>query len=152
MLNVLKDILKDIFINEKNTKKAFVIIHHNTYGYLVLFKEKNKGQLVGGRVDKSDKNSFDSLIREIFEETGLIIDKNRFYYLGIIDSKCFYYLEISNKDSLQIGISPESDHEFKLKLSNEHHFYKFISNKKGLKKSVSNHSGGTCLKAIKKFL
>ena len=55
--------------------RAFVVVRHNSRGYLLLRAYKRKKgvhyQLPGGRIDRDDASPASAAARELFEETGV---------------------------------------------------------------------------------
>ncbi|OII77962.1 NUDIX family protein [Cryptosporidium andersoni] len=156
--------------------KAFVIVKHSKYGYLVLKsasdKSKKLGQceLPGGRLEENDfvgesdqtKIFQRAAARELFEETGIDVRYNmqrliKFENTRIPRKWQFFYLEINDDDLNNILKSHYDKNYIKksssgegsiLRLSSEHDSFMFIKDLKEAAKSIQRHSQGVCSKAL----
>jgi 8-oxo-dGTP pyrophosphatase MutT (NUDIX family) len=158
-----------IIPTDTKPSRAFIIIHHNQRGYLILYARKIKkgehGQLSGGKLDDNETPK-DAALRELKEETGLEIDSKRLIRLFDIDKKRFFLLRITDSDSLPLSTSltieqqPTTQNstvnnnnvkDFHIQLSSEHVRYEFIKDIENAAKAVLSHSGGSCSEALMKF-
>jgi len=134
--------------------RAFLIARHNKHGYLVLnaFKERKgqHGQLPGGRIDLGENGAVAS-VRELFEETGILVTTDRIKYLWPIGNKHFYYVELNDNDQVKGGQLSHSGEQFRLKLSDEHISFSFYKDIHAAAKAVLRHSGGAPANALEKY-
>ena len=134
--------------------RAFIIAKHENHGYLILtgFKQRKgaHGQLPGGRIDRGE-DSASAAKREFFEETGILVDKNRLKPIFAIGSKNFFLLTITDADQVKGGSTPETGEPFRLKLSDEHINYAFYKDIHAASKAVLRHSGGDSAEALEKL-
>ena len=134
--------------------RAFMIVSHERYGFLVMtaYKERkgHHGQLPGGRMDLGEDGAA-SAVRELFEETGMLVDSSRVKYLWPIGNKHFYFLQINDDDQIKGGQVPASGENFKLKLSDEHNGFAFYKDVHAAARAVLRHSGGTPASALERF-
>ena len=126
--------------------RSFLIVKHNTNGYLILnaYKERKgqHGQLPGGRIDVNEAPE-QAAVREFFEETGILVSSPRLKRLPSIGNKYFFFLEITDSDQVKGGTLSNSGETFRLKLSEEHVSYTFYKDIHAASKAVLKHSGGT---------
>ena len=88
---------------------------------LLLHRHNNKSQggkwgLPAGKVDKTDKDKADALIREIQEETGLILEKDKLIYhktffVHYPEKKYFYHYFETNIESVFDVCIKEDEHQ-----------------------------------------
>jgi len=132
-----------LFKNKPSIRRVFIIVKRTSdASYLLLIANKKHVPfgLSGGRFDQEDKDPKYTAHRELFEETSLDIDSTRFNYLGLLDNKLFYFLEITDTEANSI------------KLSHEHIDFIFYKNKENIPKLIKYHSSGTCSNAFNKFM
>ena len=87
----------------KKIKRVFVIVKKfsdSSYLLLISSKKHTPMGLPGGRYDSDDLGPINTAHRELYEETRIDIeDVSRFKYIGLLNNKLFYLLEISDKES-----------------------------------------------------
>lgn len=140
-------------VKEPRVDRAFVIVRHKEYGYLILKAFKNRkglhGQLPGGKVDSTDASPAAGVARELFEECGIDIRDNldRLKLASFPNGKValgkrqYFRLVITDQD--RVGDrKPDSGQDFELLLSNEHVGYVFEQDALKASEWLALHSGG----------
>ena len=137
-------------------ERAFVIAKHPKHGFLVLYAYKDKkggehGQLPGGRVDRGEHRQI-AAVRELLEETGMIISTDRLRPLKhIADGYFFFALDLMDSDQVKGGDVCSSGEDFKLKMSEEHTRFQFFKDWKSASAAVVRHSKGIPSRAIEVY-
>ncbi len=116
---------------ERTNVQIFLFTRNSEFKVLILKRTPEKGgfwQPLSGGIEEGE-NSYDTIKREVFEETGIQDIKNVFD----LDYTFTFKAPISRKWMRDICFAAEIDNLFDVKLSNEHDEYKWC-NKKEAKK------------------
>ena len=116
---------------ERNNVQVFLYTRKPEFKVLILKRTQERGnfwQPISGGIEEGE-NSYDTIKREVFEETGIQDIKNVFD----LDYSFTFKAPISRKWMRDICFAAEIDNLFDVILSNEHDEYRWCNEKEAKK-------------------